>query len=113
MTKTFNVLVIVDDFSDNPAVLHVQGGKNPLNTLFTRGRHLGVSCWISAQKLTTISTVIRANTRFYCVGRLRGQKELQAFLDEISATLPIKTLMSIYDAATLKTHGFLLVDLTK
>ena len=108
----FGILVVVDDFSDNPAVLHA-AGKNPLNSLFTRGRHLNISCWVSAQKLTTISTVIRSNTQFYCVGRLRGQKELQAFLDEISAVHSPQTLLRIYDQATLRPHGFLYVDLTK
>ena len=56
--KLFNILTVIDDFSDDPAVLHNQG-KNVLNTLFTRGRHQNISCWVSAQKLTTISTVIR------------------------------------------------------
>ena len=61
--KLFNVLIVIDDFSDDPAFLHNQG-KNVLNTLFTRGRHQNILCWISAQKLTTISTVIRTQTQF-------------------------------------------------
>ena len=68
----FGILVVVDDFSDNPAVLHA-AGKNPLNSL----------------------------------------KELQAFLDEISAVHSPETLLRIYDQATLRPHGFLYVDLTK
>ena len=107
----FNILVCIDDFSDDPAVLHNQG-KNVLNTLFTRGRHQNISCWISAQKLTTISTVIRTQTQFYCIGRLRSQKELQALLEEISATYPVKTLQRLYDIATQQPHGFLYINLT-
>ena len=102
---------MIDDFPDDPAVLHNQG-KNVLNTLFTRGRHQNISCWISAQKLTTISTVIRTQTQFYCIGRLRSQKELQALLEEISATYPVKTLQSLYDIATQQDHGFLYVNLS-
>ena len=77
--RLFNILIVVDDFSDDPAVLHNQG-KNVLNTLFTRGRHQNISCWVSAPKLTTISTVIRTQTQFYCIGRPRSQKELQSLL---------------------------------
>ena len=109
--QLLNILVVVDDFSDDPSVLHNQG-KNVLNTLFTRGRHQNISCWISAQKLTTISTVIRTQTQFYCIGRLRSQKELQALLEEISATYPVKTLQSLYDIATQQDHGFLYVNLS-
>jgi hypothetical protein len=107
----FNILIVIDDFSDDPAVLHNQG-KNVLNTLFTRGRHQNISCWISAQKLTTISTVIRTQTQFYCIGRLRSNKELQAILEEISATLPVKTLQRLYDYATEQPHGFLYINLS-
>jgi hypothetical protein len=109
--KLFNILILVDDFSDSPEVLHNQG-KNVLNTLFTRGRHQNISCWISAQKLTTISTVIRTQTQFYCVGRLRSQKELQSLLEEISATYPVKTLQRLYDIATQQPHGFLYINLS-
>jgi hypothetical protein len=109
--KLFNILIVVDDFSDDPAVLHNQG-KNVLNTLFTRGRHQNISCWVSAQKLTTISTVIRTQTQFYCIGRLRSQKELQSLLEEISATHPVKTLQRLYDIATQQDHGFLYVNLS-
>jgi hypothetical protein len=109
--KLFNILIVIDDWSDSPEVLHNQG-KNVLNTLFTRGRHQNISCWVSAQKLTTISTVIRTQTQFYCIGRLRSQKELQALLEEISATYPVKTLQRLYDIATQQPHGFLYINLS-
>jgi hypothetical protein len=109
--KLFNILIVIDDFSDDPSVLHSQG-KNVLNTLFTRGRHQNISCWVSAQKLTTISTVIRTQTQFYCIGRMRSQKELQSLLEEISATYPVKTLQRLYDLATQQEHGFLYINLS-
>ena len=109
--KLFNILIVIDDWSDDPTVLHNQG-KNVLNTLFTRGRHQNISCWVSAQKLTTISTVIRTQTQFYCIGRMRSQKELQSLLEEISATYPVKTLQRLYDIATQQEHGFLYINLT-
>ena len=56
-----------------------------------------------------MSTVIRTQTQFYCIGRLRSQKELQALLEEISATYPVKTLQRLYDIATQQDHGFLYI----
>ena len=57
--------------------------------------------------------MIRTQTQFYCIGRLRSQKELQALLEEISATYPVKTLQRLYDIATQQDHGFLYINLTK
>ena len=61
--QLFNILIVIDDFSDSPEVLHNQG-KNMLNSLMCRGRHQNISLWISAQKLTTMSTVICTLTQF-------------------------------------------------
>ena len=47
-----------------------------------------------------MSRVIRTQAQFYCIGRLRSQKELQALPEEISATYPVKTLQRLYDIAT-------------
>ena len=59
-----------------------------------------------------MSTVIRTQTQFYCIGRLRSQKELQALLEEISATYPVKTLQRLYNIATQQDHGFLYINLS-
>ena len=49
---------------------------------------------------------------FFCIGRLRSNKELQAILEEISATYPVKTLQRLYDYATEQPHGFLYINLS-
>jgi hypothetical protein len=90
-------LIIIDDFADNPQVLHQSGGI--MTTLFIRGRHFGVSTWISSQKLTAISTVVRVNFRFLCVWRLRNAREIQALLEELSAIYPIAVLQEMYEQA--------------
>ena len=46
MKKLFNILVILDDVSDNPAITR----KNKLlNYFFCRGRHSGISTLVSLQ----------------------------------------------------------------
>ena len=108
-----NIVVIADDWSDNPTVLAARG-RNMLNTLFIRGRHMNISTWVSAQRLKSMSVPIRTQTQFYCIGKLRSQTELMDLLESLTAEYPIKTMMKIYRAATdYAPHSFLYVDLTK
>ena len=78
------VLVIVDDFADNPHIMHSSG--NILTSLMIRGRHFGCSTWLSSQKLTAISLVARVNFQFMCVWRLRNAKEIAAIMEAVSYT---------------------------
>jgi hypothetical protein len=90
------ILVIIDDWADSP-MLH--SSTNILTTLMIRGRHLGVSCWVSSQHLRAISTVIRNNVKFVCVWRLRNAKEIVALMEELSALYPIPILREMYETA--------------
>ena len=40
-------LFILDDVSDRPEILHSQRAGSILSTMFTRGRHIGINCWLS------------------------------------------------------------------
>eukprot|EP00439_Symbiodinium_sp_Y106_P016809 s13541_g2.t1 len=69
MKKLYQVLIVIDDHADNPAV-HRKTGEGILDTLFIRGRHYCISTWVSTQKLRLMSSAVRVNTMFYCVGIL-------------------------------------------
>ena len=83
MKKLYQVLIVIDDHADNPAV-HRKTGDGILDTLFIRGRHYCISTWVSTQKLRLMSSAVRVNTMFYCVFRLRNQLELDALVEELS-----------------------------
>ena len=53
------ILVIVDDMADRHDVMHNSG--NVLKSLMIRGRHFGVSTWLSTQKLSAVSLVARVS----------------------------------------------------
>jgi hypothetical protein len=92
------LLVVVDDHADNPHIMH--NASNILTTLFVRGRHGGISCWISSQKLSACSQIMRVNTRFMCIWRLRNRKELvDGVLYELSALFPVSVLNQMYETA--------------
>jgi len=105
-------LVIIDDFADRWDIM--RNAQNVLTTCFIRGRHTGISCWISSQKLTAISTVARVNFRFLCCWRLRNQKELVSLLEELSAVHPVPTLHQMYEQAVSdQPHSFWFLNLVK
>ena len=104
-------IVVVDDFSDSPAVLHARG-KNLLDSIAVRGRHAGISLIVSCQEMTTLSAVVRTQARAWFVGRLRSEEEFKAWASQVSALLPKKMLMEVYRAATSERYSFLFVNLT-
>ena len=106
------VLVVIDDFADRWDIM--RNAQNVLTTCFIRGRHAGVSCWLSSQKLTAISTVARVSFRFLCVWRLRNQKELVSLLEELSAVHPVPVLHQMYEQAVSdEPHSFWFLNLVK
>ena len=105
-------LVIIDDFADRGDIM--RNAQNVLTTCFIRGRHTGISCWLSSQKLTAVSTVARVNFRFLAIWRLRNFRELQALLEELSAVHPVLVLMQMYEQAVSdQPHSFWFLNLVK
>jgi hypothetical protein len=102
-------LIVIDDFADRPELIHRAGGL--MTTMFVRGRHFGLSTWISSQKLTAISLVARVNFRFICCWRLRNAKEIQALLEELSAIYPIPVLQEMYLQAVDEPYSFWYINL--
>ncbi len=91
-------LIVVDDFADVPQIMH--SASNILTSLFVRGRHGGISCWVSSQTLCACSQIIRVNTRFMCIWRLRNKKALyDGVLYELSALFPMQVLQEMYETA--------------
>ena len=65
--KIHGICVIVDDFADDPTVMH--SNSNLLSTLFMRGRCLMCSTILSTQKYRAMATMIRTNAQFPIVFR--------------------------------------------
>ncbi len=104
----FSVLVIVDDFADDPSFSR---HSKILHSLFTRGRHNSISTIVSTQKFTAVAPIIRVNATFLVVYRLRNSKDLETFLEELSAMLPRKELVELYQMATKDPYSFLYINL--
>jgi hypothetical protein len=77
-----------------------------------RGRHFGVSTWLSTQKLSAVSLVARVNFQAMLVWRLRNFKEIECLIEELSALYPKKVLLSMYEAAVKEPYSFWYILLT-
>jgi hypothetical protein len=89
-SKLFSILVIVDDFADDPSFSR---HSKLLHSLFTRGRHNSISTIVSTQKFTSVAPIIRVNATFLCVYRLRNQKDLDSLTEELAAMVGKKELL--------------------
>jgi hypothetical protein len=109
--KLLSICIVIDDFADDNR-LHKANGT--LASIFTRGRHQGISCWVLSQKLTAVSLIARVNFRFLIVFRLRNLKELlDGVLHELSALHDVTTLRKMYDQCVAEPFGFWFINLMK
>jgi len=106
--KLFNILVVVDDFADNPAFSRRDA---LLHSLFTRGRHAFISTICATQKFRALSNIIRVNATALVIFRLRSEQELLAIVEEISAVYPKNVIVSLIRHATEQPYSFLYVNL--
>ena len=107
--KIFSVLIVVDDFADSP---EFSRNSKLLHSLFTRGRHSGISTVASTQKFCSISPLVRVNATELYVFRLRSNQDLECFIHEVSALVDKQTLLRIYKMATEQAFSFLYVKLS-
>eukprot|EP00746_Dinoflagellata_sp_MGD_P156744 gnl/MRDRNA2_/MRDRNA2_85952_c1_seq1.p1 gnl/MRDRNA2_/MRDRNA2_85952_c1~~gnl/MRDRNA2_/MRDRNA2_85952_c1_seq1.p1 ORF type:complete len:254 (-),score=-1.42 gnl/MRDRNA2_/MRDRNA2_85952_c1_seq1:35-796(-) len=108
--RLFQILIIIDDHADDPVFSRK---STLLHSLFTRGRHSGISTIVSTQKFAALHPIIRVNATELFVFRLRNYQDLSMFLEEISALIDKKSLMEIYSIATNEPYSFLYVKLNE
>ena len=64
------------------------------------------------QKFSARHPIIRTNATELYVYRLRNYKDLETFIEELSALYDKKTLLKLYEHATQAPYSFLYVKLT-
>ena len=104
----FRSLIVIDDMSENKQFMR---GSRLLETLYVRGRHIGISTITSVQSYKLLNPICRKNATQMYIFRLRNRSDLESILDELSAIYDKKTIYNIYKAATTDAHSFLYIDL--
>jgi hypothetical protein len=106
--KIYQILVIVDDFADQPTFTR---SDKLLHSLYTRGRHTFVSSITSTQVFNALSPIIRKNATELYIYRLRNYRDLESLIEELSALYDKKTLLELYNKATSEPHSFWYINL--
>ena len=65
-----------------------------------------ISTTTATQKFSSIHPLIRVNATELYLYRLRNYKDLETFIDEVSAVADKKTLMELYNLATSEPYSF-------
>jgi hypothetical protein len=66
----------------------------------------------ATQQITAIHPIIRVNATELYVYRLRNTKDLETFVEDVSAVYDKKMLLALYSAATEEPFSFLYLKLT-
>ena len=92
MKKLHSILIIVDDFADDPKFVRY---SKLLHGLATRGRH-AISFCLSDRVLAPI---IRLNSSSLYIFKLKNVSELMSFIEENSAIVDKEQLLNMYHKA--------------
>ena len=82
-----------------------------MHALYTRGRHNSISTITATQKFNALHPIIRVNATELFIYRLRNYKDLETFIEEVSAVYDKKTLLQLYNLATFEPYSFLYCNL--
>lgn len=104
----YQVLIVIDDFADDPAFSRQ---SKLLHSLFTRGRHNYISTLVSTQAYRSLHPIIRLNAVELFIFRLRNFKDIEAVIEETSALVEKGLLMEMYKMATEEPFSFLYIKL--
>ena len=105
----FSICIVIDDWADDPKFTRQ---SKLLHSLFTRGRHNSISTIVSTQKFAAIHPIIRVNATSLIIYRLRNEKELISFIEEVAGLVTRKELIEMYKYATDEEYSFLYINLT-
>ena len=108
-SKKFHICIICDDFATERRV--VRGGS--LEKLFLRGRHYFASVIVLTQFYRLTSPSIRSNAIVAVFFKFRSGADKEAVMSENSAIVPRRTLEALFEKATSRPFGFLMILLTE
>ena len=106
--KLFQILIIIDDFADDPSFTR---HSKMLHSLYVRGRHNMISTITATQKFNAIHPIIRVNATELYVYRLRNMKDLDTFIDEVSAVLDKKIIIRTISHGNIRTLFFFVCEI--
>jgi hypothetical protein len=102
--KESNHLMVVDD-------LVLEKNQERICNYFIRARKLNVSVIYISQTYFGIPPVIRKNSSYMVILKLRGNKDINSVLREVTVGLTKEQLLAMYDYCTREQFNALVVDM--
>ena len=100
----------MDDFGEDVNIVKRHGSV--LNTIFVKGRHYQISCFLLLQRFRLAAPTIRYNAHCLYVHKLSNMADLKALAEEFAALLGDESIfIDIYKRATAEKFGFLFITL--
>jgi hypothetical protein len=92
--KPLNTLIIFDDI-----IQQINKNKSLINDLVARNRHYKLTIWITTQKFSKVSTIIRNNISYYILFGIKNKKEKDFIVSELADTVPENDFINLWDYA--------------
>lgn len=99
-------LVILDDVVDS-GVLRFGGA---VDKIAERGRHMNISAFISAQRLSAVSRSVRLNSDYFIIFSPFSISEIEQFLENFVSKSMVKEMRSSLARLFEKKYEFLILD---
>lgn len=101
-----SILIIIDDCVNMP-ILRFKGITDMLST---KARHLNISLFILAQRISAIPRTFRINSRYFILFNVSNLSEMQRFLEESVIKKYRKQLEGMIENIFDKPYNYILVD---
>ena len=102
MKKLHSVLIIVDDFADDPKLVR---HSTSLHGLATRGRHDAICFCLRVQKYRVLAPTVRLSSSSLYIFKLKNVSELMSFIEENSAIVVKEQLLNMCHKALCKMNS--------
>ena len=115
VTEDLSKLPPIKEMNNNTQKLYIFDDlvleKHPeIDTLFIRGRKLGVSLIFLTQSFYQTPKIIRQNTRYFAILKISGGRDLNMLLRDICVDKTKEQLMELYNYATNEKFSVLIID---
>lgn len=105
-------IIILDDLLGSSAF--TKKTKSTLTNAMIKNRHIGVSFALLTQSIRAIPKNIRLNCSIFHLASFKNKKTiLEDIYEEVSNVIKIDDFEKLYDHATSKQYGSLIIDTTK
>jgi hypothetical protein len=105
-------IIILDDLLGSSA--YTKKTQSVLTNMMIKNRHMGISFALLVQSIKAVPKNIRINCSVFQLATFKNKKIiLDDIYDEVSNVIDINSFEKLYDYATAKPYGSLIIDTTQ